>query len=251
MATATPPAHRPSGPARIRQSQLFIAGQWVPARSGRTFATVNPATEEPIADVAEGDAADIDAAVKAARAAFDEGPWPRLDARERGRLMHRLCDLIEAEIDDLAALESLDNGKPVADARAIDIPLAVQCLRYYAGWADKIQGATIPINGNYHCYTRREPVGVVGQVIPWNFPILMVAWKWGPALAAGCTIVIKPAEQTPLTCLRLARLAQKAGIPDGVINVVPGYGPTAGACWWVPSRPAPIRVRPVIAAAAR
>ena len=229
MATATPPAHRPSGPAQIRQSQLFIAGQWVPARSGRTFATVNPATEEPIADVAEGDAADIDAAVKAARAAFDDGPWPRLDARERGRLMHRLCDLIEAEIDDLAALESLDNGKPVADARAIDIPLAVQCLRYYAGWADKIQGATIPINGNYHCYTRREPVGVVGQVIPWNFPILMVAWKWGPALAAGCTIVIKPAEQTPLTCLRLARLAQKAGIPDGVINVVPGYGPTAGA----------------------
>ena len=229
MATATPPAHRPSGPAQIRQSQLFIDGQWVPARSGRTFATVNPATEEPIADVAEGDAADIDAAVKAARAAFDDGPWPRLDARERGRLMHRLCDLIEAEIDDLAALESLDNGKPLADARTIDIPLAVQCLRYYAGWADKIQGSTIPINGNYHCYTRREPVGVVGQVIPWNFPILMVAWKWGPALAAGCTIVIKPAEQTPLTCLRLARLAQRAGIPDGVINVVPGYGPTAGA----------------------
>jgi aldehyde dehydrogenase (NAD+) len=228
MAIATP-AIRASGPAQVRQTQLFIDGQWVPARSGRTFATVNPSTEEPIADVAEGDAADIDAAVKAARAAFDEGPWPRMDARERGRLMHRLCDLIEAEIDELAALESLDNGKPLADSRAIDIPLAVQCLRYYAGWADKIQGSTIPINGNYHCYTRREPVGVVGQVIPWNFPILMVAWKWGPALAAGCTIVMKPAEQTPLSCLRLARLAQKAGIPDGVINVVPGYGPTAGA----------------------
>ena len=230
MATAIPAGSaRISGSAQVRQTQVFIDGQWVPARSGRTFATVNPATEEIIAEVAEGDAADIDAAVKAARAAFDVGPWPRMDARQRGRLMHRLADLIEAEIDDLAALESLDNGKPFADSRTIDIPLAIQCLRYYAGWADKIQGSTIPVSGNFLCYTRREPVGVVGQVIPWNFPILMVAWKWGPALAAGCTIVIKPAEQTPLTCLRLARLAQKAGIPDGVINVVPGYGPTAGA----------------------
>ena len=229
MATAIPPASRPAPAAAVRQTQLFIDGQWVPAKSGRTFATVDPATEDPIAHVAEGDAADVDAAVRAARKAFDEGPWPRMNARERGRLMHRLCDLIEAEIDDLATLESLDNGKPWADSRKIDIPLALECLRYYAGWADKIQGSTIPINGDYFCYTRREPVGVVGQVIPWNFPILMVAWKWGPALAAGCTIVMKPAEQTPLTCLRLARLAQKAGIPDGVINVVTGFGPTAGA----------------------
>jgi aldehyde dehydrogenase (NAD+) len=229
MATAVPPrASRPAKP-RISQTQLFIDGHWGPAQSGKTFATVDPATEEPIADVAEGDSADVDAAVRAARKAFEEGPWPRMNARERGRLMLRLCDLIEAEIDDLAALESLDNGKPYADARNIDIPLALECLRYYAGWADKIQGSTIPVSGNYFCYTRREPVGVVGQVIPWNFPILMVAWKWGPALAAGCTIVMKPAEQTPLTCLRLARLAQKAGIPDGVINVVPGFGPTAGA----------------------
>ncbi len=229
MATAVPPqAPRPPKP-RISQTQLFIDGQWTPARSGKTFTTVDPATEEAIADVAEGDAADVDAAVRAARRAFDEGPWPRMNARQRGRLMLRLCDLIEAEIDELAALESLDNGKPYADARNIDIPLALECLRYYAGWADKIQGATIPVNGDYFCYTRREPVGVAGQVIPWNFPILMVAWKWGPALAAGCTIVMKPAEQTPLTCLRLARLAQKAGIPDGVINVVPGFGPTAGA----------------------
>ena len=229
MATAVPPASRPAPAAAVRQTQLFIDGQWVPAKSGRTFATVDPATEETIAHVAEGDAADVDAAVRAARKAFDEGPWPRMNARDRGRLMHRLCDLIEAEIDELAALESLDNGKPWADSRKIDIPLALECLRYYAGWADKIQGSTIPVNGDYLCYTRREPVGVVGQVIPWNFPILMVAWKWGPALAAGCTIVMKPAEQTPLSCLRLARLAQKAGIPDGVINVVTGFGPTAGA----------------------
>ena len=228
MSTATPPAHPAAGP-QIRQTQLLIDGQWVPARSGKTFETINPATEEPIAQVAEADAADVEAAVRAARRAFDEGPWPRLDARERGRIMHRLCDLVEAEIDELAALEALDNGKPVKDARHGDIPLALDCLRYYAGWADKIQGSTIPINGNYLCYTRREPVGVAGQIIPWNFPILMTAWKWGPALAAGCTIVMKPAEQTPLTCLRLARLAQKAGVPDGVINVLPGFGPTAGA----------------------
>ncbi len=227
MATTAEP--RRAARPQIRQTQLFIDGQWRPARSGRTFATIDPATEQVIAQVAEGDAADVDDAVRAARAAFDEGPWPRLDARERGRLMHRLCDLIEAEIDELAALESLDNGKPVTDARTGDIPLAVDALRYYAGWADKIHGQTIPVSGNHFCYTRREPVGVAGQIIPWNFPILMVAWKWGPALAAGCTIVMKPAEQTPLSCLRLARLAQKAGIPDGVINVVPGYGPTAGA----------------------
>ena len=152
-----------------------------------------------------------------------------MDARQRGKLMYKLCDLIEDEIDELAALESLDNGKPFSDARWVDIPLAVDALRYYAGWADKIHGQTIPVNGNFFTYTRREPVGVVGQIIPWNFPMMMVSWKWGPALASGCTIVMKPAEQTPLTCLRLARLAQKAGIPDGVINVVPGFGPTAGA----------------------
>jgi aldehyde dehydrogenase (NAD+) len=143
--------------------------------------------------------------------------------------MNKLADLIEEEADELAALETLDNGKPISDSRAADIPLVIDCLRYYAGWADKIQGSTIPVRGDYFTYTRREPVGVVGQIIPWNFPALMVAWKWGPALAAGCTIVMKPAEQTPLSCLRMARLAQKAGIPDGVINVVPGYGPTAGA----------------------
>lgn len=214
---------------KVRHTQCFIDGQWQNAVSGKTFATVNPATEETIAEVAEGDAQDVDRAAKAARRAFDSGPWSRMDARDRGKLIYRLADLIEEEIDELAALESLDNGKPVKDARAADLPLVIDCLRYYAGFADKIQGATIPVRGNYFTYTRREPVGVAGQIIPWNFPMLMVAWKWGPALAAGCTIVMKPAEQTPLTCLRMAQLAQEAGIPDGVINVVPGYGPTAGA----------------------
>jgi aldehyde dehydrogenase (NAD+) len=229
MATITEPKSATVSSPKIGQTQLFIDGQWIPAKSGKTFETRNPATEEVIADVAEGDAADIDAAVAAARNALERGPWSKMDARDRGRLMFKLADLIEEEADELAALESLDNGKPVRDARAADLPLTIDALRYYAGYADKIHGQTIPVRGNYFVYTRREPVGVCGQIIPWNFPMLMVAWKWGPALAAGCTIVMKPAEQTPLTCLRMARLAQKAGIPDGVINVVPGYGPTAGA----------------------
>ena len=225
MATASPTI----APPTVRQTQCFIGGQWVPAQSGKTFDTINPATEEPIAQVAEGDQADVDLAVEAARNALENGEWSRIDARDRGALMHRLADLMEEELDELAALESLDNGKPISDAKAADLPLAIDCLRYYAGYADKLHGQTIPIRGNYFTYTRREPVGVVGQIIPWNFPILMAAWKWGPALAAGCTIVMKPAEQTPLTCLRMGRLAQKAGIPDGVINIIPGYGPTAGA----------------------
>lgn len=225
MATASSPVVQP----KVRHTECFIGGKWQPALSGKTFQTINPATEELIADVAEGDEEDIAAAVEAARDAFDRGEWRSMDARQRGRLMHRLADLIEEEADELAALETLDNGKPIREAKAADLPLTIDVLRYYAGFADKIQGETIPINGNYFTYTRREPVGVAGQIIPWNFPMLMTAWKWGPALAAGCTIVMKPAEQTPLTCLRLARLAQKAGIPDGVINVVPGFGPTAGA----------------------
>jgi len=214
---------------KIKHTECFIDGKWRPSKSGKTFETVNPATEEVICEVAEGDKEDIDAAVKAARKAFDTGPWSKMDARDRGKLMHRLADLIEEEIDELAALESLDNGKPISEARNGDLPLVLDCLRYYAGYADKIHGSTIPVRGNYFTYTRREPVGVAGQIIPWNFPMLMVAWKWGPALASGCTIVMKPAEQTPLTCLRMAQLAKAAGIPDGVINVVPGFGPTAGA----------------------
>ncbi|MFO0942913.1 MAG: aldehyde dehydrogenase family protein [Pirellulales bacterium] len=214
---------------KVKHTECFIGGKWLPSASGKTFPTINPATEEVIAEIAEGDKEDIDLAVDSARRAFEIGPWSKMDARKRGKLLYRLADLIEEEIDELAALESLDNGKPVSDARATNLPLVIDCLRYYAGYADKIHGYTIPVNGNYFTYTRKEPVGVAGQIIPWNFPMLMVAWKWGPALAAGCTIVMKPAEQTPLTCLRMAQLAQEAGIPDGVINVVPGYGPTAGA----------------------
>ena len=225
MATTTEKIARP----QVRQTQCFIGGKWIPSASGKTFETIHPATKEVIAQVAEGDRDDIDLAVDAARSQFDGGEWSKMDARDRGTLMTKLAELIEAEADELAALETLDNGKPISDSRAADIPLVIDCLRYYAGWADKIQGKTVPIRGDFFCYTRREPVGVVGQIIPWNFPALMAAWKWGPALVAGCTIVMKPAEQTPLTCLRMARLAQKAGIPDGVINVVPGYGPTAGA----------------------
>ena len=216
-------------PPSIRQTGILIGDEFRPSVSGRTFATVNPATEEVICEVAESDAADVDLAVHAARAAFETGPWSRMDARDRGRLLTRLADLIEKNFDELAALETLDNGKPISDSRAADLPLVIDCLRYYGGWADKIQGHTIPIRGDYFCCTRREPIGVCGQILPWNFPMLMVAWKWGPALAAGNTIVMKPAEQTPLTCLRMAELALEAGFPPGVINVVPGYGPTAGA----------------------
>ena len=210
------------------QNQILIGDEWRPAVSGKTFKTINPATEELICEVAEGDKEDIDLAVHAARAAFESGPWSKMDGRDRGRLMLKLADLMEQNLEELAALETLDNGKPINDARNADVPLAIDCLRYYAGWADKITGDTVPVRGDYFCYTRREPIGVCGQIIPWNFPILMVAWKWGPALATGNTIVMKPAEQTPLTCLRLGELALEAGFPPGVINIVPGYGPTAG-----------------------
>ncbi|GIX05231.1 MAG: aldehyde dehydrogenase [Planctomycetaceae bacterium] len=224
-----PQVSLPAKPPRIRRTKLLIDGKWVDAVSGRTFPTYNPATEEKIADVAEADAADVDLAVQAARRAFESGDWPKMDARDRGKLLHRLADLVEQHIDELAALETLDNGKPIRDSRLIDLPLVIDCLRYYAGWADKIHGETIPVRGPYFTYTRREPVGVVGQIIPWNFPLLMVAWKWGPALATGCTIVMKPAEQTPLSALRMGELALEAGFPKGVINLLPGYGPTAGA----------------------
>lgn len=229
MTTATSPRPRTVKPPTVKDQPMLIGGKWVDSQSGKTFPTTNPATGETICHVAEGDKADIDLAVKAARKAFEEGPWPKMNASERGRLLNRLADLIEKNADELAALESLDNGKPIRDSLAADLPLTIKCYRYYAGWADKVHGKTIPVEGPHFCYTRHEPVGVVGQIIPWNFPLLMQAWKWGPALATGCTLVLKPAEQTPLTALRVAALAQEAGIPDGVINVVPGYGPTAGA----------------------
>jgi aldehyde dehydrogenase (NAD+) len=208
---------------------MLIDGRWIDSASGKTFPTVNPATGEVLAQVAEGDRPDIDAAARAARRAFEQGPWRRMSARERGRLLSKLADLIEANSEELAALETLDNGKPIQDSRNVDLPLVLDCYRYYAGWADKIEGRTIPVTGPYFTYTRHEPVGVVGQIIPWNFPLLMQAWKWGPALAAGCTVVLKPAEQTPLTALRVGELALEAGFPPGVVNIIPGYGETAGA----------------------
>src|SRR5947207_4427621 len=222
-----PAPARPS--VRVRQTKMLIDGKWVGSVSGRTFETINPATCEVIANVAEGEAPDIDRPVKAARPAFDKGPWRKMNARERGRLLYKLADRIEKNFDELAALETLDNGKPINDARTADLPLVLDCYRYYAGWADKIEGKTIPINGPYFCYTRHEPVGAVGQIIPWNFPLLMQAWKLGPALAAGCTVVLKPAEQTPLSALRVGELIMEAGFPEGVVNIVPGFGETAGA----------------------
>jgi len=209
--------------------QLFIDGAFAAAQSGKTFPVFNPATGDVLAHVAEGDAADIDRAVAAARRAFESGPWPSLSPSERSRLIYRLADKLEERLEDFALLESLDNGKPLAVARVADVPLSVDNLRYMAGWATKIVGESIPIPGEFHAYTRREPIGVVGQIIPWNFPLLMAAWKIGPALAAGCTIVLKPAEQTPLTALLLAEIAAEVGFPAGVLNVVPGYGETAGA----------------------
>ena len=215
--------------------QLFINGRWSDSASGRTFDTPNPATGETLAHVAEGEAEDINRAVKAARRAFEDGPWSRMTPSERGRIIWRIGDLILEHLDELAQLESLDNGKPFAVAQAADVPLAADLFHYMAGWATKIEGNTISISvpympgANFHAYTLREPVGVVGQIIPWNFPLLMAAWKLGPALACGNTVVLKPAEQTPLTALRLAELIAEAGIPDGVVNVVPGFGETAGA----------------------
>jgi len=215
--------------------QLFINGQWADAASGKTFETPNPATGETLARVAEGGAEDIDRAVRAARKAFEEGPWSRMTPSERGRIIWRIGDLILEHAEELAQLESLDNGKPYAVALGADVPLAADMFHYMAGWATKIEGNSINISvpympgANFHSYTLREPVGVVGQIIPWNFPLLMAAWKLGPALAAGNTVILKPAEQTPLTALRLAGLIAEAGMPDGVVNVVPGYGETAGA----------------------
>jgi len=214
--------------------KILINGKWVEAASGKTFPTYNPATGDVLSRVAEGDKEDVDRAVKAAREAFDNGPWSKITPSERGRMIWKLGDLIEKHLEEFAQLESLDNGKPLTIARVADVPLAADLFRYMAGWATKIEGNTIPISSGgrqtqFLAYTVREPIGVVAQIIPWNFPLLMAAWKLGPALATGCTVVLKPAEQTPLTALLLGQLIQEAGIPDGVVNIVPGYGETAGA----------------------
>jgi len=214
----------------ILYKQLFINNEWVDAASGKTFPTINPCTEETICQVAEGDKADVELAVKAAREAFKlASPWRTMNASDRGRLLNKLADLIERDQKHLAELETLDNGKPYEISYNVDLVLTIKCYRYYAGWTDKIEGKTIPIDGDFFCYTRHEPIGVVGQIIPWNFPLLMQAWKLAPALAAGNCVVMKPAEQTPLTALHVAQLAKEAGFPAGVLNLIPGYGPTAGA----------------------
>lgn len=235
VATAEVPIAEPVKSFVSTTRKMLINGKWVEAASGKTFPTFNPATGDVLANIPDGQKEDIDRAVKAARAAFDKGPWRKITPSERGRLIWKLADLMEPHLEEFAQLESLDNGKPVTVARAADVPLAIDLFRYMAGWATKIEGNTIPMSvpytpgAQYHAYTLREPVGVVGQIIPWNFPLLMAAWKLGPALAAGCTIVLKPAEQTPLSALFLGELMCEAGFPDGVVNIVTGYGETAGA----------------------
>jgi acyl-CoA reductase-like NAD-dependent aldehyde dehydrogenase len=211
-----------------RRYQLFIDGQFVDAESGKTFTSPNPATGETFAEVAEADKADVDKAVAAARKALD-GKWSKMSARDRGRLLYKLSQLIEQHAGELAALETSDNGKPIKESTYIDLPGVVENFEYFAGWPTKIEGETIPVPGQMFNYTLREPVGVCGQIIPWNFPLLMAAWKLAPALACGNTVVLKPAEQTPVTVLELAKLIQEAGFPEGVVNIIPGYGETAGA----------------------
>jgi len=216
-------------PVQINYTKLLINGQFVNSASGKTFPTLDPRTGDVIAHVAEADVEDVNRAVSAARKAFDEGPWPKMTAYERSRILLRFADLVEKHSDELAALETWDNGKPYEQAAKGELPLFVRLFHYYAGWADKIHGLTVPADGPYHVQTLHEPIGVAGQIVPWNFPLIMFAWKVGPALACGNTIVLKTAEQTPLTALYVAKLFHEAGLPPGVLNIVSGFGPTAGA----------------------
>jgi betaine-aldehyde dehydrogenase len=218
----------PQPQSTVRRQQLFIDGQFLDSESGKTFKSPNPSTGKTFAEVAEGDKADVDKAVAAARKAY-EGKWSKMSARDRGRLLYKLSQLIERDAAQLAELETRDNGKPIKESTYIDLPGVVENFEYFAGWATKIEGETIPVPGQMFNYTLREPLGVCGQIIPWNFPLLMAAWKLAPALAAGNTVVLKPAEQTPVTALELAKLIQEAGFPEGVVNIVTGYGETAGA----------------------
>lgn len=220
---------KPVKDIKIKHTQIFINNQFVNSKSGKTFADINPSTGEKIADIQESDKADVDLAVAAAKKAFSlQSPWRKLDASKRGEILLKLADLLDRDLAILATLECLDVGKPFS-AAVDELSGCPKTLRYYAGWADKVCGKTIPVDGDYFTYTRLEPIGVIGAILPWNFPLNMLVNKVGPALAAGCTIVIKPAEQTPLTALHFAALAQEAGVPPGVVNVVPGYGPTAGS----------------------
>jgi phenylacetaldehyde dehydrogenase len=231
----SPSIHSGAASFIAKRGKILINNEWVDAASGKTFQTFNPATGEVLATLAEGDKEDIHRAVAAARKAFEGGPWRQMTPSERGKIIWKIGDLLEKHTEEFATLESLDNGKPISVARAADVPLAADLFRYMAGWTTKIEGNTIPISVPYAkgakflAYTVKEPIGVVGQIIPWNFPLLMAAWKLGPALAAGCCIVLKPAEQTPLSALRLAEICVEAGLPEGVLNVVTGFGETAGA----------------------
>jgi aldehyde dehydrogenase (NAD+) len=211
----------------IEHKKLLINNDWRDASGGKTMDVVNPATEEVIATVASADKSDVDEAVKAARAALN-GPWGKMSARERGRLVSKLADRLLEKADEVARLETLHNGKPIFESRQIEVPAAAECFQYFAGWADKIHGETIPVKGNYLTYTLREPVGVVAAIVPWNFPLLLTSWKVAPALACGNTVIIKPASQTPLTAIALAEIAQEAGVPPGVINVITGPGSKVG-----------------------
>jgi acyl-CoA reductase-like NAD-dependent aldehyde dehydrogenase len=208
--------------------QLFIGGTWRAPVSGETYKTINPANEEPSAEVGKGDERDIDLAVAAARKAFDQGPWPRMSAADRGRIVWKLGDLIQQNLDEMARLESLNTGKTMFDSGKVEIPFAADVFRYYAGWATKIHGETLALRDNAFTFTLRQPVGVVGAIVPWNFPFLLSSWKIAPALAAGNTVVLKPASLTPLTALKFAELCQQAGLPEGVFNVVTGPGGTVG-----------------------
>jgi aldehyde dehydrogenase (NAD+) len=211
----------------VEQKHLLINNEWRPSSSGQTMDVINPATEDVIAEVASADARDVDAAVAAARAALD-GPWGKMSARERGRLVSRLADRLLERVDAVARLETLHNGKPISESRNIEIPAAAECFEYYAGWADKVMGETIPVKGNHLTYTLREPIGVVAAIVPWNFPLLLAAWKVAPALACGNTVILKPASQTPLTALALGEIAVEIGLPPGVLNVITGPGSRVG-----------------------
>src|SRR5204862_6413746 len=211
----------------LMRKQLFINGEWRDAAGGKTLEVVNPATEEVIAEVASAEQSDVDAAVAAARAAVD-GPWGKLPARERGKLVWKIGEKLIERADDLARLETLHNGKPIFESRHIEVPASAECFQYYAGWADKIHGETVPVKGNYLTYALREPVGVVAAIVPWNFPLLLTAWKVAPALACSNTVIIKPASQTPLTALALAEIAHDVGLPPGVLNVITGPGSSVG-----------------------
>ncbi|XP_053151341.1 aldehyde dehydrogenase 1A1 [Hemicordylus capensis] len=227
---APPSLPAPLSDLKIKYTKIFINNEWHDSTSGKKFPVINPATGEKICEVEEGDKVDVDKAVKAARKAFEFGSrWRTMDASERGRLLSKLADLIERDRLLLATMESINGGKLFANSYLMDLGACINTLRYCAGWADKIQGRTIPMDGNYFTFTRHEPVGVCGQIIPWNFPLVMFIWKIAPALCCGNTVVVKPAEQTPLTALHMGSLIIEAGIPPGVVNIVPGYGPTAGA----------------------